>query len=160
MDSNLLELCLDSFLPKFLILLPSDKSMTFWPLIFLLPKIFKIFSFSNILALSVLDEGYSRNESCALNLLSMFLLNLLNFLFFQDVSVSNWHLMVFSCDFNGTVVATYYPAVFGEKKPHRSKLVSIIENSCLGNLYLIDNLHIFDFWFLKLYNHILIHVIL
>jgi hypothetical protein len=63
----------------------------------------------------------------------MFLLNLLNFFFFQDVSVSNWHLMVFSCDFNGTVVATYYPAVFGEKKPHRSKLVSIIENSCLGN---------------------------
>ena len=102
-------------------------------MVFLLPKIFKLFGFSNILTLIVPDEGYSRNVSCALNLLSMFLLNLLNFFFFQDVSVSNWHLMVFSCDFNGTVVATYYPAVFGEKKPHRSKLVSIIENSCLGN---------------------------
>jgi hypothetical protein len=132
---TLLELCLDSFLPKFLILLPSDKNMTFWPLIFLLPKIFKLFGFSNILTLIVTwwrlfhferhlmkviplwsspdegystlivtwwrlfhferhlmkviplwaspDEGYSRNESCALNLLSTFLLNLLNFFFFR-----------------------------------------------------------------------------
>ncbi|XP_076083039.1 uncharacterized protein LOC143054060 [Mytilus galloprovincialis] len=40
-----------------------------------------------------------------------------------DISISNWHLMVFGCDFNGNVMFTYYPAVFGEKKPHKSKMV-------------------------------------
>jgi len=36
------------------------------------PKDFKIILLSNILALSVPDEGYSRNVSCALNLISTF----------------------------------------------------------------------------------------
>ena len=33
-----------------------------------------LFWFSNILTISVPDEGYSRNTSCAINLLSTFLL--------------------------------------------------------------------------------------
>ncbi|CAC5384922.1 GTF3C2 [Mytilus coruscus] len=48
-----------------------------------------------------------------------------------DISISNWHLMVFGCDFTGNVMFTYYPAVFGEKKPHKSKLVSIMDISLL-----------------------------
>ena len=41
-------------------------------LVFLLPKTLKLFSFQIFLTLSVPDEGYSRNVSCALNLLSTF----------------------------------------------------------------------------------------
>ena len=40
------------------------------PLVLLLPKILIIW-LSNLLILSVPDEGYSRNVSCTLNLLSM-----------------------------------------------------------------------------------------
>jgi len=35
--------------------------------VFLLPKTFILFWFSNILALSVPEEGYYRNMSCTLN---------------------------------------------------------------------------------------------
>jgi len=49
---------------------------------FLAPKDLKIIWFSNILALSVPDEGYSRNAWCALNLISTFLLNYLAFKYF------------------------------------------------------------------------------
>ena len=44
----------------------------------LAPKNVKIIWISNILALTVPDEGYSRNASCALNLISTFLLLFLN----------------------------------------------------------------------------------
>jgi len=42
------------------------------PLLFLLPKI-SIIWLSNLLALSIPDEGYSRNMQCALILMSTFL---------------------------------------------------------------------------------------
>ena len=43
-------------------------------LVLLLPKLFKIIWFFNLSILSVLDEGYSRNALCALNLICTFLL--------------------------------------------------------------------------------------
>ena len=43
------------------------------PFVLLIPKSFKLFD-SNISILRVPDESYSRNTSCALNLISMFLL--------------------------------------------------------------------------------------
>jgi hypothetical protein len=49
------------------------------PFDFLAPKDFKIIWLSNILGLSVPDEGYSKNVWRALNLISMFLLHLENF---------------------------------------------------------------------------------
>ena len=40
---------------------------------FMLPYTIKVIWLSNILALSVLDDGFSRNAPCALDLISMFL---------------------------------------------------------------------------------------
>ena len=40
---------------------------------FIVPRNFKLFGFSNLSILSVPDEGYSRNASWALNLISTFL---------------------------------------------------------------------------------------
>jgi hypothetical protein len=37
------------------------------PLVYLLPKNFKLFVFSNLLTISEPDEGFSRNESCTIN---------------------------------------------------------------------------------------------
>ena len=45
----------------------------FKPFGLLAPKTFKIIWFSNLSTLSVPDEGDSRNVSCTINLLSMFL---------------------------------------------------------------------------------------
>jgi hypothetical protein len=50
------------------------RSMIHGPCGFLGPKNLKIIRLSNILTLSVLDEGYFKNASCALNLISTFLL--------------------------------------------------------------------------------------
>ena len=44
------------------------------PFSFLAPKDFKIIWLSNILTLSVADEGYSRNASCTFNFLDKILL--------------------------------------------------------------------------------------
>jgi hypothetical protein len=46
------------------------------PLVYLLPKPFKLFCFPILSTLSVPDEGYSRNASCALNLVSTCSLNI------------------------------------------------------------------------------------
>ena len=46
-------------------------AILFRPFGFLAPKGFKIIWLSNILDLSVPDEGYCRNASCALHLIAM-----------------------------------------------------------------------------------------
>jgi hypothetical protein len=45
----------------------------FKPFGLLAPKTFKIIWFSNLSTLSIPDEGYSRNVSCALNLIFIFI---------------------------------------------------------------------------------------
>ena len=47
-------------------------AVLFRPFDLLLPNILQLFVFSNISILSVSDEGYYRNVSCALNLISTF----------------------------------------------------------------------------------------
>ena len=49
-------------------------AILFRPIGLLAPKAFEIIWFSNLSTLSVPDEGYSRNASCALNLIYTFLL--------------------------------------------------------------------------------------
>ena len=49
-------------------------AILFMPFGFIAPKDFTIVCLSNILVSSIPDEGYSRNESCTLNLISTFLL--------------------------------------------------------------------------------------
>jgi hypothetical protein len=48
-------------------------AILFRPFVFLAPKDLKIIWLSNILALSIPHEAYSRNVLCALNLISVFL---------------------------------------------------------------------------------------
>jgi hypothetical protein len=50
-----------------------DFGYPVYALLFLLPK-----TFTNILALGVPDEGYHRKTSCVLNLISMFLLDIMD----------------------------------------------------------------------------------
>ena len=50
-------------------------TILFKPFGFLAPKDFKMIWLSNIMALSVLDEGYSRYALSGLNLISKFLFN-------------------------------------------------------------------------------------
>jgi hypothetical protein len=50
----------------------ADFGYSVYALGFLAPKVYKIIWHSNILALSVHDEGYFRNALCALNLISTF----------------------------------------------------------------------------------------
>ena len=50
--------------------------MTKGPLVFLLPETLKLFGFEVFSTLSIPDYSYSRNVSCALNLISTFLLQL------------------------------------------------------------------------------------
>ena len=47
-------------------------AILFMPFGFIAPKDFTIVCLSNILVSSIFDEGYSRNESCTLNLISTF----------------------------------------------------------------------------------------
>jgi len=63
------------------------------PLVFLLPKTFKIIWLSNILALSVPDEGNYLAASCALNLISTFsLLSLGPYIFCWTISSQGYQL--------------------------------------------------------------------
>jgi len=64
--------CILQFLKNVVIIIKAKPDLNrFWlfcvcRLVFLLPKLFNYLA-SNLLTLSVLDEGYSRNTSCALN---------------------------------------------------------------------------------------------
>ena len=64
------------------------------PLIYLLPKRFLIIWLSNLWTLSVSDKCYSRNVSCALILISMFLFfyPLFNLLYIRSFVLNNWIL--------------------------------------------------------------------
>ena len=64
----------------------------------LAPKDFHIIWFSNILALSVPEEGYYRNMSCTLTLVSMFLLlSLGRYLCWWTISTRGNHMSSSQC---------------------------------------------------------------
>jgi len=67
-------------LPRVLVTL-TDHDYSVYAFWFSCSKDFKIILLSNILSLSVPHEGYSRNTSCALNLISTFLLGAVNFIY-------------------------------------------------------------------------------
>ena len=74
--TEMLEICIQtSYDQNVQLILKSYLSVVYGtPLSTIAPKEFKIICLSNIFTRSILDEGYYRNWSSTLNLLSMFLL--------------------------------------------------------------------------------------